>query len=246
MKKGDQIEIISIANGLDFPTSLEQVKVFLESYAAYELKSDPNQIDPLKILSDSKKKEPEAPTAKDFHKRTVLAAEIVYQLHGEWSMGRLKLQKLMYLAQQTTNMSLHTNFLKQANGPYDPVLMRSLEIQFKKHKWFVYKQGDREKYQFLENAGGHKEWYERYFANELEDILFLIELFRKAKTNQVELVATIYHCWKQLLDESNHYDFDLLVEKFYKWSEEKEKFSLTQIKNAISWMEDKGIFPLNK
>ncbi len=243
MKQDKLFGLISALNGLDFPTSPDQIDLFLEVYQDYELRSDPDRINPVKILADSRRKEPEPPTAVDYHKRTVLAAEIVFQLHNEWSMGRLKLQKLMYLAQETTGMALHTNFLKQANGPYDPKLMRSLESQFLKNHWFVYKAVEKEKYQLLDKAGGHREWYERYYSNEMQDISKIIELFRRLNTNQVELIATLYSCWKEVNEEYQKFDLDVVVTKFYKWSDEKKKFSLDQIKNAISWMEDNLIFP---
>lgn len=231
-----------ILNSLGFgsPTTEMELSNFRKFYHDYEFKSNPDSVDPEKIWESL-----QAPkiTGKDYHKRTVLAAEIVFQLHNEWSMGRLKLQKLMYLAQETTGMALHTNFLKQANGPYDPILMRSLESQFKKNHWFLYNPNEKEKYQLMKNAGGHMDWYKKYFKNELDDISYIIKTFRSLKTSQVELVATVYGCWKELIEENKSFNFDLLINKFYDWSEEKKKFSSEQVANAITWMREKRVFP---
>ncbi|MFV0531797.1 MAG: restriction endonuclease subunit S, partial [Flavobacteriales bacterium] len=65
------------------------------------------------------------PTNIDYYKRTLLATEIVWQLHKEPTLGQLKLQKLMYLAQESGKMQLPTNFLQQVAGPYDPQMARS-------------------------------------------------------------------------------------------------------------------------
>ena len=154
--------------------------MFRQIYDDYEFKSRPEVINAKKILSEAKRKETPI-TAKDYHKRTVLAAEIVYQLQNEWSLGHLKLQKLMFLCQNTTGMAIHTNFLKQAMGPYDPILMRSIDSQFRKNKWFNYNQKYRQKYQPLEKVGGHKEWYEKYFAEYLSDIDFIIDTLENSK-----------------------------------------------------------------
>src|SRR5690606_12000267 len=106
----------------------------------------------------------------------------------------LKVQKLMYLSQHTVNMSLHTNFLKQAMGPYDPHLMRSIDKKLYENGWFQYTKGDFPQYKPLEKMGEHRSWYERYFENEIPSINELINTFRKVKGEKIELVATIYAC----------------------------------------------------
>ena len=84
-------------------------------------------------------------------------------------------------------------------GPYDPNLMRSIDKQFKAHRWFQYKPKDYPKYELLENAGEHKKWYEIYFSEELLEIDFIIEKFRKFKTDRVEIIATVFACWKDAI-----------------------------------------------
>ena len=140
-------------------------------------------------------------------------------------------------------MAIHTNFLKQAMWPYDPILMRSIDSQFRKNRWFNYDQKDREKYQPLEKVGGHKDWYEKYFAEYLSDIASIIDTSRKFKTRSVELIGIIYACWLECLDEHREYDTELLIQKVYNWSDEKQKFRRDEIENSISWMLEKGIYP---
>ncbi|PIB34974.1 hypothetical protein BFP72_05995 [Reichenbachiella sp. 5M10] len=239
----DNMDSFLNSTGFGFPESSEDIESFNQFSEGYEFKADVNKIDPSEILN-SVRKQSQTISGVDYHKRTVLAAEIVFQLHSEWSLGHLKLQKLIYLCQQTTGMAIHTNFLRQAMGPYDPRLMRSIDSQFVKNKWFKYNKSANQKYIALENAGDHKEWFERYFRNEIDDINLIIDLFRKMKTRQVELIGTVYACWVKVLEEKNQFDEKEVISKFYNWSEEKEKFNIEEIKNAISWMLEYKIYPI--
>jgi uncharacterized protein YwgA len=242
MNDNNHIDKLNVLFSLDFPVTEEQVELFLKSDIDYTLRTDPSRINAKRILEEVRN-EGFKPSGKDYHKRTVLAAEIVFQLHNEWTLGHVKLQKLIYLCQNTMGMALHTNFLKQAMGPYDPILMRSIDSQFEKHKWFKFNREAQQKYLPLENVGEHHKWYVIYFSEELSDINQLISIFKKASTDQVELIATLYASWKELLDESKSFDETLLSQRFFNWSKEKEKFKPNQISQAIKWMIEKGIHP---
>ncbi len=173
----------------------------------------------------------------------LLAAEIVHQLHKQPTLGHLKLQKLIYLCQKTEQMQLPTNFLQQVAGPYDPKMARSLDKQLKDKKWFRYQREAMFKYVPLENAGDHSADFDKYFAQQKEGIHTLINLFRKEKSDQMEIVATLYACWERLLHEGSKASNDLLMERFYQWSEEKSKYPPERLKTVIEWMLEQGIVP---
>lgn len=232
------------AMGFGFPENSQELAAFGNAHKDYEYKANVNAINPAKILAAVNKSS--KPVSKiDYHKRTVLAAEIVYKLQNEWTIGHLKLQKLMYLCQEVVKMPIHANFLKQTMGPYDPQLMRSLDKQFKEHKWFEFnKTDDFPKYKALENAGGHKEWFEKYYSHHSKGIDFLIETFRKTKTRDIELVATIYACWSEILERRESFSNDLITRKVYNWSSHKQQFSKDDISTSIDWMIKEGIHPM--
>lgn len=226
--------------GFGFPKTERQLANFNRVYENFVFEGNEHAIDPVEILNSLK------PVTKvDYHKRTVLAAEIVYQLQNENTIGHLKLQKLMYLCQHTTNMSLHTNFLKQAMGPYDPNLMRSIDKKLLENNWFNYTQGDFPQYKPLEKVGGHKQWFTRYFANELGSINSLIDTFRKVKGEKIELVATIYACALDAKNRKQIISDNLIIQKVYAWSQYKEKFTEDRIKKAHQWMQEVGIYPIH-
>lgn len=184
------------------------------------------------------------PTNIDYHKRSILAAEIVWQLYKEPTLGHLKLQKLIFLCQKTGSMQLHTNFLRQAMGPYDNQLMRSIDKQLKEHKWFGYNQSESLKYQPLEKAGGHHADYLKYFSEESTNIQYIIDTFKQAKSSTVEIVATLYACMENILNEKNIiYSEGLLIQRFYEWSEEKQKFSEGEVKSVLKRMKEIGLVP---
>lgn len=238
----DKLDTFLNSTGFGFPESSLQIEQFRQVSVNFEFKADNNKINPESILAKVKQSDKKA-TGVDYHKRTVLAAEIVFQLHQEWSLGHVKLQKLLFLCQNSLNMAIHTNFLKQAMGPYDPKLMRSIDTQFKKNQWFEFKKESNQKYWPLAKSGEHKEWYEIYYQNQLVEINSLIELFRKVKTKKVELVATIYACWQEILEEGKEFQISLVHSKFYNWSDEKKKFSESDIQSAIDWMYENRIYP---
>lgn len=183
------------------------------------------------------------PTNVDYYRRTVLAAEIVWQLHKEPTLGHLKLQKLIYLCQKSADMQLPTNFLRQAMGPYDNRLMRSIDKQLMEKKWFEYKKEQVFKYQPLEKAGQHHNDFIKYFSAESESIQFIIDRFKTIKSDIVEIVATLYACLDNMLNENAIFSEALLIQRFYEWSEEKKKFSEKEVERVFSRMKETGIVP---
>jgi len=182
----------------------------------------------------------------DVYKRTLLAAEIVFQLKNTYTLGHLKLQKMLYLCQEIGSMNLPMNFLKQAMGPYDNHLARSLDKQFVVKKWFEYQNGALLKYKPLENCGKHQEDFQKYFETEVEQINYLINKFKNFASNQIEAVATLYACWKEAIEQNQLITDKLIITKFYNWSKEKEKFNEDDLIKSLVWMRKNGIEPKTK
>ncbi len=172
-----------------------------------------------------------------------MAAEIVHELHNEAAFGHVKLQKLIFLVQKTENMAIPVNFLRQAMGPYDPVMMRSIDKQLSIKKWFVFQPDQVLKYKPLEKAGEHHKDYLRYYGHQQDQIKWLIDTFRKEKTKRVEIVATLFACWEKLIKEKAEASENNLIDAFYNWSQEKEKFNKTDVIKEISWMREINLTP---
>lgn len=184
-----------------------------------------------------------------FFKRVVLAAEIVYNLYFERTFGHVKLQKLMYLCEQVSNMELSSRYTKQAAGPYDAKFMHSIDRELKRQKWFniEIKQGSNYKtyeYSLGEKVESYKPYYHNYYGENLDSIKWLIETFGNPQTKKVELVATIYSCLEEFIKNKEEFTSDLLLQRVMDWSKEKKKkFTPEDVLNAHNWMIGKGLVP---
>ena len=202
----------------------------------------------LKEIKSSKKTKfkKELTKSQSFFMRAVLAAKIVHECHTEWAFGVIKFQKLVYLSEQVCDMKFTSDYRKQAAGPMDHKFIHSIKREFEKQKWFDVKQvGKYNKWVFTpsENILGYEKYYDRYYGNVSDGIQFLIDTFRKRKTDQVELVATIFGCLLEAKKENSIISDKLIIQKVYAWNKSKKKFSEKDIVNGLRWMEENKIYP---
>jgi hypothetical protein len=184
-----------------------------------------------------------------YFKRAVLAAEIVNNLKSEFTFGRVKFQKMVYLCEHACNMNLQDRYTKFAAGPFDNKFMHSINKEFQKQKWFDIKY-DKNKgynkpiYSSTINTEKYKSYYSKYFGEQDESISKLIELFRNKKTREVELVATIYYCLLEIKENKELRNRKTLFTYFYRFADSKKQFSELEIISSLDWMKEKGVFPL--
>lgn len=173
-----------------------------------------------------------------------LAAEITFQLHTEPTFGHLKLQKLIYFCQQLKHMDLAADFKQHAAGPYDPIMARYLDKEFKVREWFSYDPKRDLKYKPLSRCNDHRSAFNRYFAKDVSEIYDLIGLFRTSKSDHIEIVATLFACWLRLLEKKSSVTEEQLLKDFYAWSKEKKEFSQNEVLNGLKWMKQNSVVPL--
>ena len=183
-------------------------------------------------------------SVEDDIKLLSLAAEITFQLHTEPTFGHLKLQKLIYLCQQLKRMNLVADFKQYAAGPYDPVMARYLDKEFKDREWFSYDPNRDLKYKPLIQCNDHRSAFNKYFAKDISEIYELIGLFRTSKSDHIEIVATLFACWLRLLEKKLPVTEEQLMKDFYAWSEEKNRFGKNEVLNGYRWMKQNSVLPL--
>lgn len=247
----EEIDFAFNSVGFQFPQTEQELSTFENLYSDYECKINKHCVDVQSIIdkvkteenSQNKKNEQ---ANKTYFKRVVLAAEIAKSLHNENTFGHVKFQKLMYLCEHVTKMQVNDRYAKQAAGPYDRKFMHSIDRELKKQNWFVVEQDKESKYQKfnykpLPGLQKQEEYFEKYFPND-SGIRYIIDLFKSSKTNEVELVATLY----AIIIEINMKDFteSVLFDKLYSWSDQKKKFSETQVRNTLKWMKQADIYPI--
>ncbi|MBM4287535.1 MAG: restriction endonuclease subunit S [Deltaproteobacteria bacterium] len=176
--------------------------------------------------------------------RIVLAAEIVHRLHHDPHFGRVKLQKVLYLCEHHLGMDLQGNYWRQAAGPLDNRMLHSVEKQLERQKWFApLKNGWGTRYAPLEKAGGHRKYFDNYWADYREGLDSLLELMRPLNTEQSEIVATLYAAWNDLVIAGRPFSDEDILHEVKSWHESKERFDEDRLRRALKWMRDQGLVP---
>lgn len=177
--------------------------------------------------------------------RSVLAAELIDQLHNEPTFGHVKFQKLIFLTEHLCKVDTGSNYHRDAAGPYDNRALRSIDSQLRTQKWFeARKLGGRYQYVPLEKRGGHKEYFDRYYANIRPRLDEIIDTFRTAKTEQCEIVATLYGAWDDLLRHGKPAIDDAIVDQVLNhWHDDKKRIEPKRWHKALDWMREKGFAP---
>jgi type I restriction enzyme S subunit/type I restriction enzyme M protein len=187
-----------------------------------------------------------AKPANAFFRRTVFAAEIIDRLCDEPTFGHVKFQKCLFVAQHHLRVGdFEESYKRMAAGPYDNRLVRSVDSQLEKSRWFkAEKTGDRYAYRRLDKAGGHRQYFERYFGEQVEPLARLLDLFRPMTTDQAEIVATLYAVWNDFLLRGEPCDDDRIVaEVLTNWHDRKKRFEDDRWRRALGWMRENGLFP---
>ncbi|MFT3738481.1 MAG: hypothetical protein QM786_06965 [Breznakibacter sp.] len=250
----NKVDYILASTGYIFPRTESELENFNKLYPDedYSLKDyvlNPHELTKGSTQKKSQEKLKFSSDKSSYFKRAVLGAEIACQLYEEPTFGHVKFQKLMFLCENIEGMNISYEYSKQAAGPYDNKLMHSIDYELKKQKWMevkLEKKDTKSRYVFipLTNFEGHKKYFKRYFNKNEERIQWFIDTFRKEKTDKVELIATLYACWMELISKKQIVSETSLLSLLYSWSKEKIKYSNEEALKAIQWMKDNSVIPL--
>jgi hypothetical protein len=200
-------------------------------------------------------------TAKDkktqktniYFKRSVLAAEIVSQMHKSPTFGHVKFMKTLYLVEQLAQVALQGHYHRAAAGPLDNHMIRSVDGQMERQKWFrkvPRNQGVAGKpagytYEAMEKAGGHREWFEKYWECARAKIQSVIDLLQPLDTQRCEIIATLYCAWADMLSAGRAVTDDAIItEVLTNWHESKQAIPHDRWSKALGWMREKALVPV--
>lgn len=177
--------------------------------------------------------------------RSVLAAEIIDQLHDQPTFGHVKFEKMMFLAEHLCEVDTGSTYHRKAAGPYDNRALRSIDSQLQKQQWFeARKQDGRYQYVPLAKRGGHKPYFERHFSGIVETLENILSTFKTAKTEKCEIVATLLAAWSDLLREKGTVSDEMIVhEVLHNWHEAKQRIPEDRWLKALAWMREKDFVP---
>lgn len=165
--------------------------------------------------------------------RTLLAAEITHQLHGQRTFGQRKLQKVIYLVEHVAKLAaIQGEYLRDAAGPHDRQLMNKVEGEMQNHQW--YERIERETvghaYRPLSQAGQHRQAYcSAWSAAERATIEQVIELMRDWDTDRCEMTVTLYAAWNDFILEDRPVSDEAIVDEvMHSWNDTKLRFGKTE------------------
>ena len=178
--------------------------------------------------------------------RAVFAAEIIHRLHDEPTFGHVKCEKLIFLCEKRCGVDTGSKYHRQAAGPYDNTALRSIDKQIEKQGWFAaQKVQGRYRYVPLAKSGGHTTYFNRYFQEVESTFSNVVETFRTAKTEQCEIVATLYAAWEDLLLAGEDVTENRLVEEVLtRWHPSKKRIEEERWRSAVDWMKGRDFAPV--
>lgn len=190
--------------------------------------------------------------ANIYFRRAVLAAEIVQQFHDLPTFGSVKFQKALFLCERVAGLDLGTRYHRAAAGPHDNRLMRSVDSQLERQRWF--RKVPREqgangnptgwRYEPMENAGGHRQYFDQYWTEVNDRIQRVLDVLRRLNSERCEIVATLYSAWEDLLAAGDPPSDDAIVDEVLtNWHESKQAISRDRWMAALGWIREQGLTP---
>lgn len=184
-------------------------------------------------------------------RRVSLANIIVNELKDDRTLGRVKMAKILYLADAHLKLSLNGSYVREAAGPLDQRLLYNekvgVEAIASKHSYFntiKTKDGLGNRYVRSSNFEAGLKRAVTQLYDKIDNINWLIKLMSPLDTERSEIVATLYACWNDLKNRKPIVSDDEIVNDFRKnWHISKERFQPERIQRALGWMKDVGLIP---
>lgn len=160
-------------------------------------------------------------------------------------MGRVKLEKIMFVLESSIGFDFDTEYVREAAGPLDKSLYTCEGIISKRNKWFIIHQSKGGvSYRPTENVDKYKKYYDQYFSEYQDAINHVIDTFEKFDADQAEVIATLYGAWNDLIiDKRDYTDHDIVDEVLNHWHPKKRRFPRDMWLRAIQRMRELDLVP---
>lgn len=182
--------------------------------------------------------------------RILVGAEIMHAHQGNPKFGRVKLQKLVYLAEVHVGIAeLQGNYLREAAGPLDRALIEQIETGNDAAGFYRAGQPDGAKtavtYAPLARAGQHKADLETLLGPKVDALRGLVAILANLDRRATEAVATLYAVWNDaLLDGAEPDEAAIINGVLNDWHPEKrDKFTPDDLRTRLDWMRRHGLVP---
>ncbi|MDP9574075.1 UNVERIFIED_ORG: type I restriction enzyme S subunit [Agrobacterium larrymoorei] len=186
--------------------------------------------------------------------RSALGFEIVRRLAHRPTFGRVKLQKIIYLAETYAGIEeLGGSYQREAAGPLDRMLIANIETLLQQDRELLIEQpegrGSAVSYRFVEQRPkAEKEELGSLLGHRRERFEQVLTKVGDLDTKGAEAVATLFAVWNDaLLDRSTISDEGIITGFLTEWHPEKPlKFKRDELHTWLGWMRRNGIIPVGQ
>jgi hypothetical protein len=162
------------------------------------------------------------------------------------ALGNVKAEKCVYLVEVHAGIDLERLVLRETAGPADfPRLKKAVHRGEKLYAFSV--QGGSGGMGGVWTPGGEIQKrlreYSETFAARRQEMDRIIELLAPMTSERAEIVATLYACWNDLLARGANAEEPVIIDEFYGWAPEKQRFDAERLQKALSWMREHDLVP---
>ena len=175
--------------------------------------------------------------------RRMVAAEIIHDHRNVAYLGRIKVHKIMFLAEAHANINeINGCYRRQAAGPYDSAMIEDVEAGLRQDRFYdaaedPSSQRGRITFTPLDNAGGHKPTLEAMLGDRVAELRRIIGLVQDFSTENTEAIATLYAVWNDALIDGEQPDDERIIRGFREeWHEAKQRFTAESLRTWLDWM----------
>lgn len=192
----------------------------------------------------------EALSLSSHRTRGLIAAEIIERSAHQATFGRVKLQKIAYLAEAHVGISeLKGVYLREAAGPLDREMIHDMEREARALTGIRFEQpngpGSAVAYQIGDQRGAHRQDLDALLGDRAAKLGKLIEDLGTIDTKGAEAVATLYAVWNDaLIEGETPSDIEIKLAVLSEWHPEKaKKFRIHELQIWLDWMRSHGLVP---
>jgi type I restriction enzyme S subunit len=183
--------------------------------------------------------------------RGLIGTEIIERLAHQSTFGRVKFQKIAFLAEAHVGISeLAGSYTREAAGPLDRALIDDMESGAHRLAGIERDQpggsGTANSYRLGPQRGAHHQELSDWLgADRTAKLDRLIADFSDLSTRGAEAVATLYGLWNDALSEgASPTDDEIINGLLNDWHPEKrKKFRASDLPEWLAWMRRHGIVP---
>lgn len=160
-------------------------------------------------------------------------------------MGRVKLEKMMFVLENSIGFDFDTEYVREAAGPLDKSIYECEQIISRRNKWFTIRKSQHGvSYKPTSEHSKYKKYYAQYFSDYEDAINKVISIFNDFDADQAEVIATLYGAWNDcIIDKRSYTDNDIVDEVLNHWHPKKRRFPKDMWLRAIQRMRELDLVP---